>query len=190
MMFEFKKIVGPLFYPLPFCFIVIIIGLLLLWFTRRQITGKIVITIGACLLYLSGNIFIADSILKPLEREYPKYSSMIPVKFIVVLGAGHCIDPELPFTSYLTDQATARLVEGIRLHRKHPGSRLVLTGAGVAQTVADVAVAIGVDPNNIVISDDSFSLRVTEKTKSTNLTCLMARLLCCAKGRIRQVCNL
>ena len=39
-MFLFKKLVAPFLMPVPFCMALVLLGLLLLWFTRRQRAGS------------------------------------------------------------------------------------------------------------------------------------------------------
>ena len=51
-MFLFKKIVAPLFFPVPLCLEILLLGLLLLWFTRKQKAGKIIVSIGVGLIIL------------------------------------------------------------------------------------------------------------------------------------------
>src|SRR5262252_3629957 len=104
-MFLFKKIVSPLFLPVPLCLEILILGLILIWFTRRQRAGKLVITLGALLLVLLSNTSVSDFLLKGLEYRYPQPSvgpgsnvggAGSPVKYIVVLGGGYSNDPHLP----------------------------------------------------------------------------------------------
>src|SRR5205814_2849350 len=70
-------------------------------------------------------------------------------------------DPALPITSRATGSTLARLVEGIRLHRQAPGSRLLLSGASVlgsgsdAESMSAIAVSLGVSPRSIVTDDTS-----------------------------------
>jgi len=49
-MFLLKKIVAPLFSPLSVVIGLMGIGLFLMWFTRKQKTGKILITLAAAIL--------------------------------------------------------------------------------------------------------------------------------------------
>ena len=49
-MFLLKKIIAPLLFPLTACLLLIGVGLVLLWFTRRQKAGKIFATSGFALL--------------------------------------------------------------------------------------------------------------------------------------------
>jgi len=79
-----------------------------------------------------------------------------PIKFIIVLGGGHVSDPKLPITSQITKNTLVRLVEGIRLYRKHTNSKLILSGGSVygsvtnAEIMADVAKELGVVEKDII----------------------------------------
>ena len=166
-MYLFKKIVGPLLFPAPLCLWVLAAGLVVLWFTKRQRTGKILVTVGAVLLLLFTNGLFSDLLLRPLEYRYlplladGEAGLRPPVKWIVVLGGGHFRDERMPPTSQMSATALARLVEGVRLHRLLPGSKLVTSGGGVgaqateAYIMAEAAKALGVDPDDIVLEPNS-----------------------------------
>ena len=172
MIFLFKKIVSPFFLPLPFGLIISFLGLILLWFTRRQRTGKIIITIGMCTLALLSYEPISDALLAPLVHKFEPYKAQTypgesslkqrdRVRYVVVLGGGHDADPEIPITSHLTDPALKRLLEGIRIYRLNPGSKLLLSGGGgfrlipEAKVAHDVARFIGVDEGDIILEPNS-----------------------------------
>ncbi len=48
-MFLFKKLLAPFFFPLPLCLAFLGLGLMLLWFTRRQRAGRTLVTLGTLL---------------------------------------------------------------------------------------------------------------------------------------------
>ena len=111
-MFVFKKIVAPLFYPVPLCLEVLIAGLVLLWFTRKQIAGKILVSIGSILLALLSYEGVSGALLETLESRYPplrlsqidsysENSSKVPIKWIVVLAGGTNDDSTLPIQSQI-----------------------------------------------------------------------------------------
>lgn len=162
-MFLFKKIVAPLFLPLPLCFLLIGAGLALLWFSRRQKTGKVIVTSGFAVLVVLTYGWLSDPLLRSLERAYPPpgEAAVAQAKWVVVLGGGTSSDPSLPLTARMTGATLARLIEGIRLQRQIPGSRLLLSGAAVfgsgsdAEAMSALAVALGVAPANIVVDDAS-----------------------------------
>jgi uncharacterized SAM-binding protein YcdF (DUF218 family) len=170
-MFVVKKIVALFFYPVPLCLGILILGLLCLWATRRQRLGKGLVTLGTVLLLLLSLPFISSGLLTPLERRYPpllhpetaswgQTGSTSP-KWIVVLGGGHVSDPRLPANSQISAAALGRVVEGVRLYKAIPGSKLLLSGGVVfdpvpeAEVMAQIAVLLGVKPQDIMLETES-----------------------------------
>jgi len=160
VVFLFKKIVAPLFFPLSICLQILLLGLLLLWFTRRQKTGKVLVTIGSILLALLSFSPVPNKILHRLEYKYPAVLNVQKtsgVNWIVVLGGGHTSDPKLPATSQISGTALTRLIEGIRLQRMLPGSKLVLSGGGAFDPVpesvimARIAQSLGVKKQGLIL---------------------------------------
>jgi len=157
--------------PVTFSILISLIGLLLLWFTKRQKTGKIFVSLGIFLLLLFSYNAISNQLLKPLENKYNTNTIQrekgIPsenidsVKFIVVLGGGHISDSRLPVTSQIGEETLVRLIEGIRLYRKYTGVKLVLSGGSVfdpmpdADIMAKLAKELGVNENDILIESES-----------------------------------
>lgn len=174
-MFFFKKAISPLLYPLSLILIFLIIGLFLIWFTRRSKAGKIFLTVGTGLLCLLSYDFVPHLLLKPLEQRYPAFTTehdvrlLIPPStqspWIVVLGGGHITDEKIPATSQLSESSLFRLIEGVRIHRLLPGSKMYLSGGAVyddiseAELMRDVAVALGVSQNSIVLDTTSRDTR-------------------------------
>ncbi|OGR30043.1 MAG: hypothetical protein A2139_04525 [Desulfobacca sp. RBG_16_60_12] len=170
-MFLVKKIVALFFYPVSLCLGILILGLWCLWVTRRQRLGKGLVTLGALLLLLMSLPFISSGLLTPLEYRYPpllnpeivswgQNGSTSP-KWIVVLGGGHVSDPRLPANSQISAAALGRVVEGVRLYKAIPGSKLLLSGGAVfdpvpeAEVMARIAGLLGVNPQDIMLEMDS-----------------------------------
>jgi len=159
-MFMLKNIVAPLFYPLSLCIELLLLGLFLLWFTRKQRAGKTIVSLGVILLCLFSYCAVSDILLRPLEHKYPPLinpADVHNIRWIVVLGGGLIYDPGIPATSQLSDASLARLVEGIRLHKMLPGSKLVLSGGSVfglvpeAVIMADAARSIGANGRDLIL---------------------------------------
>ena len=119
-MFILKKIISQFLFPVPLSLWISLIGLFLLWFTQKQKTGKVFVSIGLFLMLLLSNSFVSSQLLKPLESKYETYNMQIsneglpsmnlnPIKFIVVLGGGHVSDPKLPITSQISKKTLVRL---------------------------------------------------------------------------------
>ncbi|MFP1739929.1 envelope biogenesis factor ElyC [Lonsdalea quercina] len=158
MLFDLKKYVGSLLQPLPLLLLLMGIALLLLWFTRRQKTGRVVLTVSWLMLTLISLQPVADRLLLPLESSYPTWQpGQQRVGFIVVLGGGYTFNPEWAPSSNLVGNSLARVTEGIRLYHANPGAKLIFTGAAAkgnpvtsASTAARVAESLGVPAEDIL----------------------------------------
>ncbi|AFJ47586.1 envelope biogenesis factor ElyC [Shimwellia blattae] len=161
MLFTLKKVIGGLLLPLPFLLLVIGLAIVLLWFTRWQKTGKILLTGGWVALLLLSLQPVADKLLRPLENTYPTWQpTQKHVSWIVVLGGGYTWNPRWAPGSNLVGNSLARVTEGVRLWRENPGSVLVFTGAAArtnpvssAEVSARVAVSLGVPRDKILTLD-------------------------------------
>ena len=168
-MFLFKKIVSRFLFPIPLCLEVLLIGLLLLWCTRKQKTGKTVGTLAGALLFLFASPLFSDMLLKPLESRYPPLftapeahapAGMSEVKFIVVLASGFSPEAGRPITLQLDESSIARLVEGVRLSKVLNGCKLVLSGgadsvSSPARAMAQLAQELGVGRRDIILETGS-----------------------------------
>jgi uncharacterized SAM-binding protein YcdF (DUF218 family) len=170
-MFLIKKIVALFLYPVGLCLGIFILGLFCLWATRRQRLGKVLVTLGTVLLLLFSTSLISLGLLVPLEQRYPALlhpetvswgpKSPPSPKWIVVLGGGHVSDPRLPANSQISASALGRVVEGVRLHKAVPGSKLLLSGGAVfdpvpeAEVMGQIAVLLGVKSQDITLESNS-----------------------------------
>jgi len=162
--FVLKKIITLAVYPLSLCLTVVFVGLFFIWFTRRQKSGKIIVTIGVVALTCFSFGFLSNTLLGTLENEYPPLTDLQKVngiKWIVVLGGGIASDHRLPANGQISGSSLARLVEGIRIHNNLKGSKLILSGGAVfdpvpeAEVLADVALLLGVEEENILLESVS-----------------------------------
>lgn len=170
-MFMLKKIVALFLYPFSLGLEILILGVFFLWATRNPRRGKILVTLGTVFLLLLSLPFIASQLLTPLERRYPALlhpetvswgqMSQTSPRWIVVLGGGHVSDLRLPANSQINEGALARVVEGVRLYKAIPGSKLLLSGGRVfdpvpeARLMARIAVLLGVEPQDIRLETNS-----------------------------------
>ena len=159
-MFLIKKFVAPFLFPLSICLEFFLLGLFLLWFTRRQKMGKLIISTGVILLAMISYSHISNVLLRSLEYKYPPITDVSVfsnVKWVVVLGGGHLPDPRLSVNDQLSVTSLVRLVEGIRIHKKLRKSKLVLSGGGAFNSVpegkvmAEVAMELGLDDKEFVL---------------------------------------
>ena len=162
-MFLLKKLISAFLVPTTAALLVIAAGLLLLWYTRRDRLGKWLATSGLLFIFILSLPPVADLLVSPLESRYqPLYpSARLQLalaaaaaprpRWVVVLAGGHVPDERVPATDQIGDSALSRLVEGIRLHRELPGSKLLLSGGlggkvKHADVLGAVAITLGVAP--------------------------------------------
>jgi len=166
-MFFVKKLVSSFLMPMPMVMGLIAAGLALLWFTKRQRLGKILVTSGLSVFFLTGCDWFGELALAPLESRYPAlFVGATPTdadrtaanaRFIVVLGSGHHSDARRPPTEQLSWPGTRRLLEGLRLHQRIPGAKLVVSGWGGndpvphAEVAARAARALGVPESDLLL---------------------------------------
>ena len=159
------KIVSRLLFPVPVICEVLALGLILLWFTRRQKAGKILVTVGTVMLLLLGNGRISAVFLRTLEQRcHPDTLSSRPAATgsmnettIVVLGSSYSPDPRIDLDSHLSEDGLVRLIKGIRLCRKLAGCKLILSGGppAAAQTMGKIALSLGVGQQDIILEEHS-----------------------------------
>jgi uncharacterized SAM-binding protein YcdF (DUF218 family) len=152
-MFMLRKVISRLFFPVPLSLELLLVGLILLWLTRRQRLGKVLVTGGTFCLLVFSNSMISTALLRPLERTYPPFDARqtrSKIQYIAVLGGLGDNDPHVPVTSHVYPDLMVRLIEAIRLHREIPGSKLILSGGHVSSGgMAEVAESLGVKQEDI-----------------------------------------
>jgi uncharacterized SAM-binding protein YcdF (DUF218 family) len=159
------KIVSRLFFPVPVICELLIVGLLLMWFTRRQKAGRILVTAGTFLLLVLSCDPIPTIFLRTLEQ---RYHPVTPASLqaagkpggstcIVVLGSGYSPDPSVDLDSHLSQDAVVRLLQGIQLCRQAAACKLVLSGGppAAAQTMNKIALSMGIEQKDIVLEERS-----------------------------------
>jgi len=106
---------------------------------------------------------LTKTLITPLEKKFPPYKSHVnsDIKYVVVLGGGHIYDTSIPASSRVSYPAMMRLVEGIKIFRDLPGSKLLLSGGGSespdtdAETMLAIALTLGIKKERIIIESKS-----------------------------------
>jgi len=149
-MFLVKKFLSRIFFPLPLCCELLIVGVLLLWLSKRQRVAKSLVSMGVVLLLLVSNAQIGDLLVSPLESMYPpladpsalRNDSQAPVRWVAVLGGG-------PIHS--------RFMEGARVQRALSNSRLLLSvgdDEGSIHDAIEMARLIGLRREDLIFIQD------------------------------------
>lgn len=151
-MFWIRKVVSRLLFPLPLSVELILLGMVLLRFTRRRRLGRNLMIAGVLVLLVCSSTLTSRLLLRPLEKRYapcldpvvalesrsrngsPEGQTDPPAAWIVVLGAGYYNAPRLPVPSRTSSKFLARFLEGVRLHRALPNASLFVSIAGTDAT--------------------------------------------------------
>jgi uncharacterized SAM-binding protein YcdF (DUF218 family) len=164
MVFTLKKLVGRFFFPLSLVIELLLLGI---FFKKR---GTKIILAAVAILYLFSFSPFCYLIMHPLESQYAPISSTTlnkEVRWIVILGGGSREGMALTAEDRLSDASIKRLLEGVRLSRLLPQSRLVLSGGdyrGIspdALTMLQVALDQGVARDRIIL--ETASLDTTDQ---------------------------
>lgn len=163
-MFLVKKFLSRMFFPLPLCCELLVVGVLLLWLSKRQRVGKSLVSMGVLLLLLLSNAQIGDLLLSPLESKYPPLAdpsalskdSQAPVRWVAVLGGASSM--------------RSRFLSAVGMQKELPGSKLLLSvgrddGRG-ANDVIELARMIGLRRESLVILQDARDTRDEVKRMS------------------------
>jgi uncharacterized SAM-binding protein YcdF (DUF218 family) len=117
---------------------------------------------GFLLLVACAYGWLGGPALWALERQHaPLAAPPAEAKWIVVLGGGTSSDATLPATSRASAATLARLVEGVRLQRQRPGTKLLVSGGVVlgsgsdAESMSALAATLGVAAADLVIESGS-----------------------------------
>lgn len=146
--------------PLMLALIFTALGLVLLRASLRRL-GLWVIGCAAVFGFLASTTLVGDALLAPLERQYPAFEpgQAAEVHDIVVLGSGYEPFDQIPVTGALDPDGLARIVEGVRLARLRPDSRLIVSGGAlpghspIALGYAHLAADLGIEPSVLVTMD-------------------------------------
>lgn len=157
--FWLKKIIGSMLMPLPLSFLLIAIGFLFLLFGRR-IRGYLSLLVGITIIVLCSFQPFVVAMAKPLENRYVKF---LPerhphIDYVVVMGGSHVSDVHVPESDLLSSVSAKRLMEGVRVQRFYPNSRLVFSGYAMgmkyshAEAMQKTALSIGASPDKFILN--------------------------------------
>ena len=128
-----KSIIAWAISPVILALLIQIVGWIL-WRLKRRRLALVLVALGSVLLLVGSLPIISFHTNRSREAEYPPLnpsSTLDPARpvLVVVLGTGFNPDPELPPNSRVSGTFLTRLVEGVRIHRNHHGTRLLVSVA-------------------------------------------------------------
>jgi uncharacterized SAM-binding protein YcdF (DUF218 family) len=147
--------------PVPILYFLLFAGISAIGLNYRK-TGRVLITIAAIWFIIITTRFIPEIMVKSLEGRYSQLSdssirNLADSCDIIVLGGGHTDDKSLSPNNQLSLSALSRLIEGIRVHRIIPDSKLILSGykgrseITQAMVLYRTALILGVDSASILL---------------------------------------
>ncbi|MBC7967316.1 MAG: YdcF family protein [Fuerstia sp.] len=163
----FKLFVASLLSPLLISLICQTLGWLI-WLRRKSRYSTSFILAGTFILLIGGLSGLTHERRRSLEYIHPPLdiaTDLRPDKPVlaVVLGTGFNSDPELPANCQVSSTFHARLLEGVRIYRSHPQTRLLVSIAGDAdaakkqQFIEQMTQLLQLDPSRVAIFTDAKS---------------------------------
>ncbi len=155
MAFNIKKIITFFVEPYGVILLLLSIGLFFL-FTNKDRLAKITLVTSFLLYLFISYPVVSNLLVQNLENTYPTYNYDKKIQYIHVLGSGHNGDNSQPVSSNLGESSIKRVIEGIVIHKKTPGSKLIFTGyEGTTDTPNAImneklAILLGVEKENII----------------------------------------
>jgi len=164
--FILKKVILLFLFPVP---IVLFLSLAALFFWRRRSLAFLLVLGSFAWLAITAFPLTGLHLIAGLEDEAGPYAdpsalSAKGVRYIVVLSGGF-YEGEVNSVDRI-GRSVIRLIEGIRLWKGVPGSKLVLTGGtipglsedmSIAKALADVSLQFGVPREALVLEDGSWT---------------------------------
>lgn len=161
-MFIFLSKFLPLFlYPLGLACVLLFTALL---FWKKQKFAKVLLILAFAILFVGGNRYLANSMAKSLEWQYPGLGSVQNVDLIVVLGGS--TEPGItprPMTE--VNAAGDRLLYAAKLYKDYPKAKLLLSGGDIdfldqsdstpAGDMAALLELMGVPESAMILQDQS-----------------------------------
>lgn len=157
----------------------LVVATLFFWRRGRRRWMQVTAILGGLWLFLISVSPLPIWLAYRLERQYPVLDpSQLELRseaswHIVVLGGGHTHAPALTAANQLSAQALGRLVEGVRLYHRLPGSKLVVSGYSQsgrttqAELLARAARDLGVREEDVLMMPQPRQTREEAHTYAT-----------------------
>ncbi len=145
------------------------------YFLKKEKVYIVLFIIAGIWFLLTTNFFIPNLLITNLEKQYTPFTNEIiqndsTAYNIVVLCAGFSNNKNLPYNDQLSATALSRLIEGIRIHKLLPNSKLIVSGPGAggeisqAEVYAKTASSLGVD--STIISTIRTAMNTQQEAKA------------------------
>ena len=154
-----KSVVINFLFPLPLAMILFLAGLLLLWFQRLPRAALGLLTVSFLVLFVSTTEPMVTTLIRTLENRYRAVldpSKLGRIDTVVVLGAIYTDNPEISTVSRISPILLQRSLDGFLLHKKIPGSKMILSGRGEhevteAEMMFKFLSELGLEEKNVIL---------------------------------------
>lgn len=143
----------------------ILLGLILSFWTRTRQVGLGVALFFTLATIGLGLLPVANYILLPLEERFPPYKDVgRPVDGIILLGGAVEASESAARGSIVANESSERVLETIRLARRYPEARILISGGGgtvfgdgaaEAPIIAAFLQSLGIKASRLVVEDRS-----------------------------------
>ncbi len=132
--------------------------------SKKYHFSRTFIIIGASLLFIWSLTPLTEFMIRKYEAQYSAFvineKEHAEISFVVVLGGGFAPNEHQPLSAQLGPFTLSRLIEGIRLHKALPHSRLVVSGSSdfkvtEAEAMQNLAITLGVAADKIIVEPES-----------------------------------
>jgi uncharacterized SAM-binding protein YcdF (DUF218 family) len=143
--------------PITYLWIFLIFALVFYKLKRRK-TAKVFLLAGFFQLFIFTVTPLSVLMVRSLEQQYQVYNPMQDSVPVLVLGAGHVNDPQLPPLQRLSIPLLDRVAEGVRIHQVTKG-KIIFSGfsrfnkSPHAVAMSQAAVSLGVNPADTLMLD-------------------------------------
>jgi uncharacterized SAM-binding protein YcdF (DUF218 family) len=138
-MYAFKQFVGLVIHPGTIVVLIALLAVLMRCWKRKR-ASTLLFCFAGTFAWLMATPLVGGWLLAPLERQYPPLESLpADARYVVVLGSSYTPVGTIPVTAAIDPTGLQRLVEGVRLHKLLPGSKLVVSGGGISGREAPAA---------------------------------------------------
>jgi uncharacterized SAM-binding protein YcdF (DUF218 family) len=150
-----REFLSLIIMPVPVSFL-LFLAAFILYKLKRKRTARVLIWILGLWILIITTLPVPKWLAKSLEDQYHQVSETLLTELsgpcnIIVLGNSHSDDKNLSPNNQLSTIALGRLIEGIRIQRLVPESKLVLSGYGgrselpQALVLYRTAIMLGID---------------------------------------------
>ncbi|MBA3537742.1 MAG: YdcF family protein [Tatlockia sp.] len=163
----FEVILNPFFLIL----LLFVFFLILLWLSATSLFIRIGFLSVFILFILFSSGWLVEGLTRTLEDGNKPLTKVSPsIRWVVVLSGGQAQLTNLPTNDILYGISIKRLIEGLRIYRQLPGSKMLLSGGGYgsdlseAAHLAELATWFAIPARDIVL--ETRSMNTVEQVKA------------------------